>query len=323
MLLRGFARSWPALNLWRDHGTFGRALADDKLVTCLRSSDGRRFLGIDCAKSQLRLVDVVNEIFGVDAHSESWPVENYSQRQSLSASSAAADDNGLCANNDGASRLYARAPLCGGLREAVDLGPLETLMAGAVPSEHCCSVWLGSSHNITPFHYDLCHGFLSGICGSKTFTLVSPDDWRLMYARPDRPELSRVDYEAVREGKASVAGREEQRRRPGPCALTVYTQSPCSHRTATIQYSHYSHTTAIVQSRCRRCGVAMQSLCSHYTVTAVMCLCRSPHACLCTDPSLWMPRVWRSLCTRATYSTHHPFGGTMLRLRPMPPPFQC
>ena len=33
-------------------------------------------------------------------------------------------------------------------------------------------------------------------------------------SRPDRPELSRVDYEALNEGSASVAGLEEARRHP-------------------------------------------------------------------------------------------------------------
>ena len=75
--------------------------------------------------------------------------------------------------------------------------------------EHCCGVWLGPARNVTPFHYDLCHGFLAGVRGRKTFTLVHPDEHRCMHARPGRPELSRVDYEAMSEGDA-----EEHRRHP-------------------------------------------------------------------------------------------------------------
>jgi hypothetical protein len=62
------------------------------------------------------------------------------------------------------------------------------------------SVWMGSGGNITPFHYDLCHGFLVQILGEKTFTLVAPEDFRCMYQRGGRPELSRVDLEAWRAG---------------------------------------------------------------------------------------------------------------------------
>jgi hypothetical protein len=35
-----------------------------------------------------------------------------------------------------------------------------------------CGVWIGSASNITPFHYDLCHGFLVQVLGTKTFTFV-------------------------------------------------------------------------------------------------------------------------------------------------------
>lgn len=35
-----------------------------------------------------------------------------------------------------------------------------------------------------------------------------------MYPRPDRPELSRVDYEAAQQGSTSAAGLEEAARRP-------------------------------------------------------------------------------------------------------------
>ena len=178
VLLRGLARSWPALEQWRHSDALGSALDAD--VTCLRSHDGKRFLAADCEQSQRPFDTVAAEIL----------------TQSC------------------ASEMYARAPLRSGLRDAVDLRVIEELMGGVNAKAACCSVWLGLAGNITPFHYDLCHGFLAGVVGSKVFTLVSPDAWRSMYPRPDRPELSRVDYEAAREGEKSEARREELRRRP-------------------------------------------------------------------------------------------------------------
>ena len=71
-------------------------------------------------------------------------------------------------------------------------------MGGQAPKPSCCSVWIGPAGNVTPFHYDLCHGFLAGVIGTKVFTLVEPDDFRSMYPRSDQPELSRVDFDAAR-----------------------------------------------------------------------------------------------------------------------------
>jgi len=59
-------------------------------------------------------------------------------------------------------------------------------------------VWLGSDANVTPFHYDLCHGFLVQVLDTKTFTFVEPPQWRCMYPRDLSPELSQIDFEVWR-----------------------------------------------------------------------------------------------------------------------------
>ena len=57
---------------------------------------------------------------------------------------------------------------------------------------------------------DLCHGFLVGVTGRKTFTIVCPDEWRCMHpGYRERPELSRVDLEAWRAGST-----DERQRHP-------------------------------------------------------------------------------------------------------------
>lgn len=63
-------------------------------------------------------------------------------------------------------------------------------------------VWFGRGGYVTPLHYDLCHGFLAQKVGRKTFTLFAPDDFRKLYPRRDRPEVSRVDYDAYARGDA-------------------------------------------------------------------------------------------------------------------------
>jgi hypothetical protein len=63
-------------------------------------------------------------------------------------------------------------------------------------------VWFGRGGYVTPLHYDLCHGFLAQKVGRKTFTMFAPDDFRKLYPRRDRPEVSRVDYDAYASGDA-------------------------------------------------------------------------------------------------------------------------
>ena len=98
-------------------------------------------------------------------------------------------------------RLYARAPLAGGLRDDVCLDALEELIGGASEpaaaagsasrfKDGKCGVWLGSAGCVTPLHYDMCHGFLAGVLGTKHFTYYSADDFRSLYPRPAQPELA-------------------------------------------------------------------------------------------------------------------------------------
>jgi hypothetical protein len=129
VLLRGFARHWSAITQWQS------ALLGSKqsMATCLKPRDGgRRFLGADCEKTE-RPVDEVAQL--------------------------------LVSSLDVAHRFYARAPLAC-LREHVDLSVIEALMGATKLKEHCCGVWFGPAENVTPFHYDLCHGFLAGVHGT-------------------------------------------------------------------------------------------------------------------------------------------------------------
>lgn len=50
--------------------------------------------------------------------------------------------------------------------------------------QHNCTVWVGTKGNITPFHYDLSHGFLCHIKGRKVVTFYHKDDYKSVYPNP-------------------------------------------------------------------------------------------------------------------------------------------
>lgn len=173
VVLAGLARDmgWPALACWSDAAYLSQRLEAEVLV--LRSPDGRHFLKRDCEHFDGPFARVADMLFGP----RSAPRRG--------------------------ERLYARTPLVGGLRDDVCLDALEELIGGALDQPGAaaagkasrfkdgkCGVWLGSAGCVTPLHYDMCHGFLAGILGTKHFTYYSADDFRSLYPRPTQPELA-------------------------------------------------------------------------------------------------------------------------------------
>ena len=202
VLLAGLASGWPALARWASAEHLASLLDEDVLV--LRSPDGRRFLKRDCEQQRRPFGDVVRELFG-DREAASEP----------------------------SGRMYARSPLAAGLRAEVELGDLEEMVGGAVFKDENSGVWLGTAGNVTPLHYDLCHGFLVQVIGVKVVTYFEPDDYRCLYQRAQHPELSQVDLDAWRreeaEAEAEAAdskreegtGREEERRGGGDASAAA------------------------------------------------------------------------------------------------------
>ena len=111
-------------------------------------------------------------------------------------------------------RVYARAPLGNALLADLELAPLAALVGSGTPKIGNCTIWLGDGGNVTPLHYDLCHGLVVQVRGVKRFTYVHPDDSRHLYQRPERPEVSRVDLDAWQLGAETAAGAEERRIHP-------------------------------------------------------------------------------------------------------------
>jgi len=51
-------------------------------------------------------------------------------------------------------------------------------------------MWIGTKGNVTPIHYDRCHGILCQLKGSKVVTLIRPKDTRCIYQKS--PETGRA-----------------------------------------------------------------------------------------------------------------------------------
>lgn len=183
-VMRGLASGWPALSRWTEPGVVGTlSESGDDDVLVLRSRDDQRFLKIDCHQERCTLADVVAHLFVARTTAESK------------------------------AALYARAPLSARVLADCDLSKIAS-MTGEEPKLSNCGLWLGSASNITPFHYDLCHGFLVQVLGTKTFTFVDPEQWRCLYPRGTNPELSSVDFERWRGRYGTEAAELEQRRHP-------------------------------------------------------------------------------------------------------------
>jgi len=62
-------------------------------------------------------------------------------------------------------------------------------------SDEVSGLWIGTSGNITPLHYDLWHGFLVQIVGKKSVLLFPPDDSSCLYQDTSlgNSHLSQVD----------------------------------------------------------------------------------------------------------------------------------
>uniref|UniRef100_A0A6B2LF89 JmjC domain-containing protein n=1 Tax=Arcella intermedia TaxID=1963864 RepID=A0A6B2LF89_9EUKA len=55
-------------------------------------------------------------------------------------------------------------------------------------------IWIGTKGNITPLHYDRCHGILCQLKGSKRLTFFRPKDTRCLYQRPTHSPGSHTTF---------------------------------------------------------------------------------------------------------------------------------
>eukprot|EP00656_Telonema_subtile_P053413 TRINITY_DN7741_c0_g1_i1.p1 TRINITY_DN7741_c0_g1~~TRINITY_DN7741_c0_g1_i1.p1 ORF type:complete len:310 (-),score=48.78 TRINITY_DN7741_c0_g1_i1:204-1133(-) len=126
-----------------------------------------------------------------------------------------------CVLRTGGKRAYLRTGLRmfgDRLQGSVPVGHIAQMCAGEAQQgsedmpapfkESNCGVWVSSPGCVTPLHYDLCHGFLAQIRGSKRVLLFAPTDLRSLYpnaAEGPNPNTSQVDVARW------LAGDEQQR----------------------------------------------------------------------------------------------------------------
>lgn len=185
--MRGAARHWGAVQAWaKDMGALvGRleAAMGGGDVAVLVAKDNRHFFkNALCVEERRKLSDIFRSIFG-----------------------GGGDDD------RDRQRLYCRLPLVDQVLDDVDLP--NTLVFGPDGGgfkQANCGMWASAAGNITPLHYDLCHGFLVQIVGRKRWTLFSPDDYRLLYPSSSidpNPLSSQVSIEQWYAGDASQRAR--------------------------------------------------------------------------------------------------------------------
>jgi lysine-specific demethylase 8 len=102
-------------------------------------------------------------------------------------------------NRHSQQRLYLRYVLPDALLSSIDQTPLQKLLGRGANDKDNTSlmrVWIGTAGNITPIHYDRCHGLLSQIYGRKKVTLISPKYTQDVYphdSHSTRAHCSRVN----------------------------------------------------------------------------------------------------------------------------------
>jgi hypothetical protein len=163
VLLKGFMNEE-----WQDWTpTALRDLFGTEILTVLTSRDNCNFIDNDltCEKIQLEPRDLFHKIFEEQID----------------------------------KRFYLRSLLPEALLRSIDQTSLQQLLDRGPNDRDNTSlmrVWIGTEGNITPLHYDRCHGILSQIYGTKKITLISPKYTQDIYphdTHSSRAHCSRVN----------------------------------------------------------------------------------------------------------------------------------
>ena len=83
------------------------------------------------------------------------------------------------------SRYYLKSFMCPALRRYVGTFPDSLLFPTASDhhsiNEEDTKVWVGTAQNVTPLHFDLCHGLIVQVVGRKRVTMFHPQNSKLLY----------------------------------------------------------------------------------------------------------------------------------------------
>ena len=151
VLLKGFARRWPAFTTWTPR-YFAEAYGDVDVEVMTALTQNRHYERT--AGSQSKVMSLRSLIDTIEQNPESG-------------------DTYLVAQN----HAFTRAGL---LRLVHDL-VFDDAILSSLPGPDTISLWLGPGNTVTPLHYDLKDVILAQMSGRKRVLLVSPEDSRWVY----------------------------------------------------------------------------------------------------------------------------------------------
>eukprot|EP00128_Syssomonas_multiformis_P012160 Colp12_sorted_trinity150504_noHs@23182 len=200
--ITGLANEWPAVQKWLNDQTLKEQICGETKVPLYLAKDNHHFFKCElCVEVHTTFVESIDMIFGGKPYTEPLP-------------------NGIneC---EGPRRLYTRVPMLPELKKEI-VTPTFHVPEGANGDfkDDLCGVWMSTQGNITPLHYDLCHGLLCQVRGSKRFYHMHPEEHRNLYPREaiePNPLSSRMSVERWRDGDA-----EEREKHPRFAEVTVY-----------------------------------------------------------------------------------------------------
>lgn len=177
-ILAAALTDWPAVHLWSSDQHL-RTLPASSAVRCLYAHDNTNFLkNILTTAEDLDMAHAVNDV-----------LEQPTGR-----------------------RAYLRTNLAnfeGSLQQEVDVGAIAEMVNGsdtqiqpsgaiAAPFKaQNCGLWISSPGCVTPLHFDLCHGFLCQLRGTKRVVMFAPTDLRSLYPNSQHstnPNTSQINY---------------------------------------------------------------------------------------------------------------------------------
>jgi hypothetical protein len=183
VVVRDFAFDWEAMKTWKSSKHLKNSVGEEMEVMPYAAKDNLYFL------ADKQVVDVLNMKFG-DFIDKVFDEEGEEEEEKQEE-----EEKGR-RKIKRRRRLYLRAPLFETLRKEIELtrvaswclsssffSPCSASSSLERFNEEITGLWIGSSGNRTPLHYDLWHGFLVQLVGCKRVILFHPDETKHLYSK--------------------------------------------------------------------------------------------------------------------------------------------
>ena len=178
LVFKGFCGvlGWRATSCWADPDVLRGIISDDDPHSCIPVStilDGSKSfdsLGTHKGSVSVRTLlwrEGIDSIFAVPPPTATVQVQGEPQQSQ--------------------PRCYLKSPMCPPLRRYVATFPDKLLFVDPTQDqikESDSKVWVGAAQNVTPLHFDLCHGLIVQVVGRKRVTLFHPSESAKLYPWP-------------------------------------------------------------------------------------------------------------------------------------------